>query len=200
MAALTSARSGGYNNAATWNPAQIPTGGDDPYIQATHTVTLDEHGFGGALSLDGTLRLVGPGWLTLVGGLTVGGGSGEFDGGTDGTLELRPSGNFVLNACGAFSVPYLRANGGNVYLQDVTTIGKLAVFRRTDLRKLFAGSLVLNGRGVMIHGAATSIDASAGNPLRAYGTTDGGGNSNVVFHLLRRSRAVRLFDRRAAGL
>lgn len=198
MAVLTSARLGGYNVAATWNPAQVPTGGDDPYIQATHTVTLDEHGFGGALSLDGTLRLVGPGWLTLVGGLTVGGGSGEFNGGTDGTLELRPSGNFILNASGAFSVPYLRANGGKVYLQDVTTIGKLAIFRRTDLRKLFAGTLVLTGRGVMIGGTATGIDASGGNPLHAYGTVDGGDNSNVVFHLRRRARAIRRTDRRIA--
>ena len=196
MAALTSTGSGGYNTAANWNPAQVPGPNDNPYIQGAHTMTLDEHGFGGRLSIDGTLQLVGPGWLTLVDGLTVAGG-GEFDGGTDGTLELRPTGNFILNPAGTFAVPYLRANGGRVFLQDATAIGSLAVFRNVDLRKLMGGSLVLNGRGVMIGGMATGIDASGGNPLRAYGTKDGGGNSNVVFQLRRRSRAVRLFDRRA---
>ena len=199
MAALTSDRSGNYNNATTWNPIQVPGPNDNPTIQAAHTITLAEHGFGGNLSIDGTLQLLGPGWLTLVGRMTVAGG-GEFNGGTDGTLELRPTGNFILNAPGAFSVPYLRASGGKVFLQETTTIGKLAVFRNVDLRKLLLGTLVLNGRGVMIGGMATDIDASGGNPLRAYGTIDAGGNSNVVFGLRRRARAVRLFDRRAAAI
>lgn len=153
---ITSAQSGDWNTAATWDPPQIPIAGDNVTILSSHTITLAAvgacqnltMGAGATLSLNAaSLTVPGNNWYLDPASTVI------YNGPT--TVQTGPTyGNLT----------YSSANGGPGQNTTLTISGNLTVTTAT-LRGIAttSGANTINVTGNVIIGTGTSARISGVN-------------------------------------
>ena len=181
MATYISNQVDGWSTEAMWTPNGRPVSGDS--VTLIHTVlinTADEAAGRIIVSDGGAINFVSYDYALAVDDDVIITGSGTLTG-VNGALTV--GGRFAA----------YQGSGLLTIATSWTIVGNFsAVGRRLSL-----GPLTVSGQAVVVGGSVTDIDASGGNRLAAYGSADGGGNTNVHFCTARGKRAMLLLNRRA---
>lgn len=154
------AQSGNWNNPATWQGGIVPTGSNEVYVNAGHTVTLVANTVTtNVVSVDGILQLAG---FNFTAGSLIGGGTGSvrsssgtpvFTVGSDNTTRTF-SGTL---GTGAFSL--VKVGTGTLSLALANTF--------TGNTTISAGAIrITNGAGL---GTAGSVTVASGAALQVEG-------------------------------
>jgi hypothetical protein len=123
--------------------------------------------------------------------------------GTGAKLILRPGSSALAVTPNAQTFGPMRIEAGSVTIKASDTLAVGGKFEAvgakiaSDTPATPAALTLTAGKSAMVGGNLTDINAAGGGRLLAYGTKCGGGNTNCVFELAQRKRAVLSLRRRA---
>jgi len=176
----TSVATGNWNNAATWNPASVPTAADSVVIRAGHTVTLDANGTCGALTVNGALNYSANNNRTLT--VTTAGSTHQGDVTISGTFAFTANNGQRLTLAGNFTCTGTFTNStGNDGAIIFNGTGTKTITSSATLKSITVNnaSLILTAGGGLSLTTNLTVTAGTFNP-NGYVITGSGTNTLSV--------------------
>ncbi len=193
----TSSQTGLWNSTSTWGGASVPTTGDDAFISAGHTVTLDISPTVTNCTVNGTGILDASTFtLTVSGTFTLASGATFKQGGVvqtvPGTIRtFNPASTFIFNGSQtgitdfvAFGNLTWSSSAAALLNGDLSLGGTLTVNGTNELRgsvgtvattHTIAGNVVISGASAVLSGTGGTTPGSATWNIAGNVTTTAGG-------------------------